>query len=318
MRRLAKSSRCFWPTEIPGAIDRTPRQFREELWLRGAHHVDEVRRVFVDAEPHWRFQDGVLLVSQYLLTAPAWVVNLLAAVLEPELPTWMGLHAYPRITVEHALEIARLRARPPKGIVVRTTRERVCAGTPDQQAWLRDAYAALNAMRFGGRLPTSVPLRWAATMRSCLGSCSIRENMTGGRFIGDIALSLDLLLPDNAAVLEEVLLHEMAHAATWLFDGRRGHGPVWKRRAQEAGCPPHRLFKGAVRRRARGAAVLDVPPMIAPPVMDAPMDRAEPVREGSVPQSLKEREERHQPGGLNHSQGHARGKTRDGRKRERE
>ncbi|NIP78304.1 MAG: hypothetical protein GWM90_03535, partial [Gemmatimonadetes bacterium] len=45
-----------------------------------------------------------------------------------------------------------------------------------------------------------------------------------GRTVAEIAISAQLLEPGNRAVLEDTLLHEMAHAEAWLLHGHRGHG----------------------------------------------------------------------------------------------
>lgn len=38
----------------------------------------------------------------------------------------------------------------------------------------------------------------------------------------------------SADRLRCTLMHEMCHAATWLFDGEGGHGQVWKNWANQA------------------------------------------------------------------------------------
>ncbi len=77
----------------------------------------------------------------------------------------------------------------------------------------------------------------------------------------EIALNLDLLLPGNDAELVDTLLHEMAHAADWLFDGERRHGSSWRRWAERAGCAPRTRHHGGFgRRKPRSARVTRVPP----------------------------------------------------------
>jgi predicted SprT family Zn-dependent metalloprotease len=70
-------------------------------------------------------------------------------------------------------------------------------------------------------------------------------------------ISADLLLPANAEVLRDTLLHEMAHGEAWLRHGHRGHGKIWRRIAERVGCVPRALTQTRVarHRRNRGRAV---------------------------------------------------------------
>lgn len=136
-----------------------------------------------------------------------------------------------------------------------------CAGTAEQGAWLRDAYAHFNRTRFGGRLPADLPLRFSRRMTRSLGHMRPAVDAEGGRVAREIALNLDLLLPGNDAELVDTLLHEMAHVADWLVDGERRHGATWRRWAARAGCTPRTRHHGGFRRRRpRSAEVRRVPP----------------------------------------------------------
>lgn len=140
-----------------------------------------------------------------------------------------------------------------------------CAGTAAQQAWLREAYRTLNRRRFGNRLPDELPLRFSRRMRASMGHMKAGRDAEGRPICLEIALNLDLLLPGNESDLEDTLLHEMAHAAEWLFDGTRGHGPAWRRWAARAGCRVRTRHDGTfARRRRRTDPVVRVPPPLAP------------------------------------------------------
>jgi len=52
----------------------------------------------------------------------------------------------------------------------------------------------------------------------------------------EIALNRDLMARENRAERVDTLLHEMAHAAAYLYDGDAGHGPAWRRWARRVGC----------------------------------------------------------------------------------
>jgi predicted SprT family Zn-dependent metalloprotease len=87
-------------------------------------------------------------------------------------------------------------------------------------------------------------------MTRSLGTISYGEEGPA-RTVKEIAISADLLVPENRAVLEDTLLHEMAHAEAWLRHGHRGHGPIWRRVAERVGCTPRALIHTRVRRRSR-------------------------------------------------------------------
>jgi len=139
-----------------------------------------------------------------------------------------------------------------------------CCGTPAQREYLHGVYRSLNEERFGGKLPETVFLRLSNRMRSRLGHMRPgREG--GGRRIVEIALNVDLMLESNAEVRVDTLLHEMAHAAEWLEEGRIGHGSGWKRWARQVGC------------LARACTPL---PFASRPAGERTVTRVPPVREG--------------------------------------
>ena len=142
-----------------------------------------------------------------------------------------------------------------------------CCASPAQLAWLRALYDRLNRERFGGRLPGGLHLRLSRRMRSRLGH--MRGHVADGRrYVVEIALSVDLMLEGNGRVRVDTLLHEMAHAADWLADGGRGHGPGWKAWARTAGCEPRACTRTTVIRRRRA----DEEVRRVPPGMDAGRD----------------------------------------------
>lgn len=135
-----------------------------------------------------------------------------------------------------------------------------CCATPPQLRYLRRMYRYLNRSRFGGRLPTGVPLRLSPRMKSRLGHMKPGE-LDGRRRVLEIALNVDLMLPENDRIRVDTLVHEMAHAADWLFDGEAGHGPTWRWWADYAGCETRACTAGSIRRRRRGTTVSRVPPL---------------------------------------------------------
>ena len=132
-----------------------------------------------------------------------------------------------------------------------------CA-TPEQAASLAALYRRLNTTYFAGRLPPELPLRASDRMSSRFGHIQYARR-NGRREVTEIALNIDLFLRGNERHLAETLLHEMAHAEAWLVHGERGHGAVWRSIAHRVGCEARALSGVRIRRRSRGARVVDVP-----------------------------------------------------------
>ena len=99
-------------------------------------------------------------------------------------------------------------------------------------------------------LPERVQIRESRRMRVSLGRCVAER--------GEIRIA-SFVLAAPAALLEEVLCHELAHVAVALRHGRwRPHGPEWKELMRRAGREPRaripagevdRLLARAPRRR---------------------------------------------------------------------
>ncbi|HUG38844.1 MAG TPA: SprT-like domain-containing protein [Longimicrobiales bacterium] len=125
---------------------------------------------------------------------------------------------------------------------------RILAGPPTPEAAaVGRVYRRFNRTRFGGHLP-EVPIRISRRMRRSLGTISY-GGRGADRRVREIAISADLLVPANVAILEDTLLHEMAHAEAWLRHGHRGHGSVWRAIAERVGCTPRALIHTRVRGR---------------------------------------------------------------------
>jgi hypothetical protein len=131
----------------------------------------------------------------------------------------------------------------------RRVRPRRASGRGTEEALLRPLFDRLNGDCFLGELP-AIPLRLSRRMSRTLGTIAYGTGEQG-RTVLEIALCADLLLPANAPVLVNTLLHEMAHAEAWLLHGHRGHGAVWRRIAERVGCEPRALARSRVARRRR-------------------------------------------------------------------
>jgi hypothetical protein len=133
------------------------------------------------------------------------------------------------------------RQRPPR---------RPPPGPSQELERLRSLYDRYNGTRFGSLLPP-VPLRVSRRMTRSLGTIGYGER-AGVRRVREIAIAADLLLAGNERLLEDTLLHEMAHAEAWLLHGHRGHGRHWRRIAARVGCVPRAISEVRVLRRRRG------------------------------------------------------------------
>ena len=132
----------------------------------------------------------------------------------------------------------------------RSSRRRPKVNGPDTGP-LRALFSRFNQDRFDGRLP-AIPLRISSRMTRSLGT--IRYGGSGGeagRFVIEIAISEDLLLPANVGLLEDTMLHEMAHAEAWLRSGHRGHGRPWRKVAERVGCTPRATCRAPIVRRTK-------------------------------------------------------------------
>ena len=133
---------------------------------------------------------------------------------------------------------------------------------------LRELFCRFNAEKFAGRLP-DIPLRVSRRMTRSLGTIrygrgtdageGVAGRIGAGRTVAEIAISAQLIEPGNRAVLEDTLLHEMAHAEAWLLHGHRGHGRIWRRVARRVGCRPRavrdeRVARSEGRRNNRAGA----------------------------------------------------------------
>lgn len=161
-------------------------------------------------------------------------------------------------------DIRRIRAAERRRRRTRRQREPgvgPCCATPDQLRYLAQLYQHLNATRFDNRLPSSVPLRLSRRMRSRLGQM-VPGSVGGRRVVVEIALNLDLMLEGNGRERVQTLLHEMAHAADYLWNGASGHGETWRDWARRVGCDPRACCHAPIRRRRnRSDAVVRVPPL---------------------------------------------------------
>ena len=246
----------------------TASDFLQELRLRGAKRINCVR-FRKNRSTVWSLtQHGTVLNvhAAYRTASPHLLDAFATVVMEGGIGSAASRRAAERISAwpELAEEIRRLREqhadeRRSGDAGGQATH---CSATEGQHAYLRSLYRYFNETRFEGRLPTDVPVRLSSRMKSSLGHMLPGERRDGTRYVIEIALNCDLMLPGNGAERADTLLHEMAHVADYLESGSRGHGRSWREWARRVGCRPTTLYDRPVRyRHRREDAVTRVPPL---------------------------------------------------------
>lgn len=267
LRRWPRISQLFQPPTLrmTNARARSEEQVLAFLRDRGAKRLRAVR-LRTNRSTIWSLTRGgaQLNLHRAFAAAPApLLAHFVTIVNDGGLATERARDASRRLSEWPPLarDLARIRAdaartgASPSGFGVGP-----CCATPAQRRYLRRLYRYLNRSRFGGRLPVSVPIRLSNRMRSRLGQM-VPGEIDGRRRVLEIALNVDLMVSGNGHARLDTLVHEMAHAADWLFDGEVGHGPTWKWWAESAGCESTACTTGRIRRRRRGAQVTRVPPL---------------------------------------------------------
>ena len=86
-------------------------------------------------------------------------------------------------------------------------------------------------------------LHWTLSFENCknsLGRCHYQPKK--------ITLSKWYVELNNEEDVEDTILHEIAHAISWIRHGKEGtgHGLLWKKVCREIGANPSRVHKGEV------------------------------------------------------------------------
>ncbi|XP_032581937.1 uncharacterized protein LOC6616035 isoform X1 [Drosophila sechellia] len=89
-------------------------------------------------------------------------------------------------------------------------------------------YQMYNAQVFNNEL--NVPIIWSKLLRNTAGRCMNKRKLNQRSSV--VELSVKVLT--TADRLRCTLIHELCHAAAWVFNGEGGHGRVWKMWAQRA------------------------------------------------------------------------------------
>ena len=255
---------CGPPRGEAGSSVSSEDRFLELLWRYGARRVKAVA-FRPNRSTIWSLtrRGTVLNLHEGYRDAPARIVRAFAVIAKGtgrrsrahreatrEVREWPGIEvALRRVAARRASARSGPR-RPPTA---------PCSGTSIEREALRRLYDRLNETRFDGLLPADLPLRLSARMRSRLGHM-MPGREAGRRRVVEIALNRDLMIRENGGERVDTLLHEMAHAAAYLYDGDAGHGPAWRRWARQVGCDARARGDGTIQPRRRTRTRRPSPP----------------------------------------------------------
>lgn len=95
---------------------------------------------------------------------------------------------------------------------------------------VKDLFKLYNETVFDNKLPAEFEITWNKRLTKTAGFCYLLRK--GEERRSRIELSDKVI--DSVERIRDTLIHEMCHAATWIFEGKRGHGYEWKRWANKA------------------------------------------------------------------------------------
>ena len=95
---------------------------------------------------------------------------------------------------------------------------------------IKDLFALYNRTVFENKLPADFQISWNKRMTKTAGFCYLKTTPAGR--VSHVELSTKVV--DTIERLRDTLIHELCHAATWIFEGKRGHGVAWKYWAKKA------------------------------------------------------------------------------------
>lgn len=94
-----------------------------------------------------------------------------------------------------------------------------------------------NDTVFDGRFPVDFSIRWNKRLLTTAGHCILKSKYTNNRkeCQRNAEICLATKVCDTPERVRDTLIHEMCHAAVWMFNGsRENHGRLWKAWARKA------------------------------------------------------------------------------------
>ncbi|KAM8720349.1 hypothetical protein ACLKA7_006400 [Drosophila subpalustris] len=100
--------------------------------------------------------------------------------------------------------------------------------TKNKEELAKRLYSIYNAEVFDNKL--DVPITWSKLLRNTAGRCKNKKKFN----VRNSVVELSVKVLTSADRLRCTLIHELCHAAAWIFNGEGGHGRTWKMWTQRA------------------------------------------------------------------------------------
>lgn len=103
---------------------------------------------------------------------------------------------------------------------------------------VKKLFAIYNETIFENRFPADFPIVWNKRLLTTAGRCKLKKKTNIAcktQVLRTAEINLATKVCDTAERVRDTLIHEMCHAAVWLFNGsHEGHGKLWKSWARRA------------------------------------------------------------------------------------
>ncbi|CAI9744480.1 Hypothetical predicted protein [Octopus vulgaris] len=102
---------------------------------------------------------------------------------------------------------------------------------------VKKLFAIYNETIFDNRFPVDFPIVWNKRLLTTAGHCKLtkKTNTLSKTQVRSVEVNLATKVCDTAERVRDTLIHELCHAAVWLFNGsHEGHGALWKSWARRA------------------------------------------------------------------------------------
>jgi predicted SprT family Zn-dependent metalloprotease len=102
----------------------------------------------------------------------------------------------------------------------------------NRKAMAAELFQLFNETVFDNKLPHDMEICWNKRLRTTAGCCI----NSGTTIVPMCKIELSNKVCDSYERIQDTLIHELCHAATWMIDRVKdaGHGPVWKKWTERA------------------------------------------------------------------------------------
>ncbi|XP_014783893.1 germ cell nuclear acidic protein [Octopus bimaculoides] len=102
---------------------------------------------------------------------------------------------------------------------------------------VKKLFVIYNETIFDNQFPADLPIVWNKRLLTTAGHCKLKKktNTLRKTQVRTVEVNLATKVCDTAERVRDTLIHELCHAAVWLFNGSQGgHGVLWKSWARRA------------------------------------------------------------------------------------